>query len=226
MFAIIGELTDHGYKVRQERLLKEAALANEATEATSSKTKQFPKSLEMLKTAPSQQKLGKAISKLFPRGDTIAQSQQKASKVKKTEAKHSLSKGAEPTPKKVCSDYCVDFVVIPKDTTAIPRGSYKQKLSDHGLADHMQFQKGDSAATIVSKIIQLFPTVFSAPNKQSFTFMDASMKRLQKRFLPPQGFSSWNGAAIAKFVGQGRLYILPSHDVSHMLNTIVIILQS
>ena len=223
MFAIIGELTDHGYKVRQERLLKEAALANEATEATSSKTKQFPKSLEMLKTAPSQQKLGKAISKLFPRGDTIAQSQQKASKVKKTEAKRSLSKGAEPTPKKVCSDYCVDFVVIPKDTTAIPQGSYKQKLSDHGLADHMQFQKGDSDS---SKIIQLFPTVFSAPDKQSFTFMDASMKHLQKRFLPPQGFSSWNSAAIAKFVGQGRLYILPSHDVSHMLNIIVIILQS
>ena len=100
MFAIIGELTDYGYKVCQERLLKEAALANEATKATSSKTKQFPKSLEMLKTAPSQQKLGKAISKLFPRGDTIAQSQQKASKVKKTEAKRSLSKGAEPTPKK------------------------------------------------------------------------------------------------------------------------------
>ena len=65
LFAIIGELTDHWYKVRQERLLKEAALANEATEATSSKTKQFPKSPQMLKTASLQQKLREAISKLL-----------------------------------------------------------------------------------------------------------------------------------------------------------------
>ena len=52
-------------------------------------------------------------------------------------------------------------VVIPKNMTDIPQGSYKRKLSEDGLADHMQFEKGDSAATIVSKIIQLFPTLSS-----------------------------------------------------------------
>ena len=46
-----------------------------------------------------------------------------------------------------------------------------------------------------------------------------------KKVFTVSGFFFWNGAAIAKFVGQGRLYILQSH-VYHMLNTIVIMLQS
>ena len=77
----------------------------------------------------------------------------------------------------------------------------------------MAFNRSDNAATIKMKISSLFPAFFDAVDK-TFIYLDASSKHLEKRLSPPSGCSAWNGEAIEKLAGQGRLYILPSHSVN------------
>ena len=62
---------------------------------------------------------------------------------------------------------------------------------------------------ICLKITNLFPNIFV--KQKDFVFLDGHSKHLEKKLLPPCDYTEWNGSAISKHVGQGRLYILPSH---------------
>ena len=105
----------------------------------------------------------------------------------------------------------VEVMCMLNDTPTIPRGDYKDELCEADLLQYLVYKKTDNEDVIHTKIIALFPSIFKTPEK-TFIFVDASSKHLKKLFSPHTGFTEWNGGAINKLTGQGRLYILPLEE--------------
>ena len=184
---IIGDLTERGYQRKKLKLRNE--IDDFAKVGSDEKTRP-----QQFSSVAKDDQMAETLIKLFKKPHPVSPSTLPKAKGKSSSKRPSLKLITK----------VIETVMVPRQTSSIPRGDTRQQLHKKGYVKMLQFLKSDMEPSFRERVYQLFKHILSSPD--DFQFLSAKSKSLVTVNPDVFGHSS---EAIVTLAGQGSLYLLP-----------------